>query len=302
MSTEVKCSECNSRDIYTDESRGEIVCNDCGLVIDDNTIDPGAEWRVYHDAGTDKVQRAGSKETQLLHDRGLTTDIDWQDKDFSGKRITHNRSQMYRMRKWQRRARVANSGERNLAVALAEITRMCSQMGLPKSLHEEAAVLYRMAQQDKICRGRSIEAVVAAVVYLTCRRCNVPRTLDEVSDNARAGRKEIGRTSRFIVRKLKIRTHTPKPQDYLSRFCSKLQLSPEVEAKALEMIHRIQKENDDNGKSPTSICAACIYIATMVMNQKRTQKECSEAAGITEVTIRNRYKEITKLLNIKLDV
>ena len=301
MSEEVKCGECESRNIHTDDVRGEVICNDCGLVINESTIDPGAEWRVFagQDSGQNK-ERAGMKTTLLLHDKGLSTEIDWQNKDYSGKTITGNRSQLYRMRKWQRRARVSNSSERNLSVALAEITRMCSQMELPKSITEEAAMLYRMAQKEKICRGRSIEAVVAATVYLTCRLTELPRTLDEISKHARAGRKEIGRTSRFIVRKLKIRTHTPRPTDYLSRFCSKLQLDATVEAKAREMIHQLEKKGDDNGKGPTSICAACIYISSILLGQRRTQRECSEAAGITEVTIRNRYKEIVGLLNIEL--
>ena len=303
MSTEVKCSDCGSRDIHHDDARGEVVCNTCGLVISESAIDPGAEWRVF--AEQDKgggMERAGQKSTQLLHDKGLSTDIDWQNKDFSGKAITGNRSQLYRMRKWQRRARVANSGERNLAVALAEVVRMCSQMDLPKSITEEAGVLYRKAQQAKICRGRSIEAVVAAVVYITCRITDIPRTLDEVAQHARAGRKEIGRTSRYIVRTLKIRVHTPKAREYVARFCSKLQLDATVEAKASEMIREIEKRGEDNGKGPVSICAAAIYIASILLGQRRTQRECSDAAGITEVTIRNRYKEIVALLGINLEV
>lgn len=302
MSTEVKCSDCGSRDIHHDDARGEVVCNTCGLVISESAIDPGAEWRVFANQEGGGLERGGAKSTQLLHDKGLSTDIDWQNRDFSGKAITGNRSQLYRMRKWQRRARVANSGERNLSVALAEITRMCSQMELPKTITEEAAVLYRKAQQAKICRGRSIEAVVAAVVYITCRITDVPRTLDEVAQHARAGRKEIGRTSRFIVRKLKIRVHTPKAREYVARFCSKLQLDATVEAKASEMIREIEKRGEDNGKGPVSICAAAIYIASILLGQRRTQRECSDAAGITEVTIRNRYKEIVALLDINLEV
>ena len=301
MSEEVKCGECGSRNIQIDDVRGEIICNECGLVIDDNRIDPGAEWRVFagQDSGQNK-ERAGMKETKLLHDKGLSTDIDWQDRDFSGKRISGNRSQLYRMRKWQRRARVSNSSERNLSVALAEIVRMCSQMELPKSITEEAAVLYRHAQGERICRGRSIEAVVAACVYITCRQTGLPSTLDEVAKYARAGRKEIGRTSRFVVRKLRIRIHAPRAGDYVSRFSSKLQLDAQVEAKATEMINQLEKMGEDNGKGPVSICAACIYISSILLDQRRTQRECSEAAGITEVTIRNRYKEIVQTLKIDL--
>lgn len=301
MSVEVKCIECDSRDIHIDDVRGEVICNHCGLVIDESTIDPGADWSVFEGEDNDG-QRAGQKENVLLHDKGLTTVIDWQNKDYSGKSINKNRSQLHRMRKWQARARVSHSGERNLAVALSEITRMCAQLGLPKSIAESTAVLYRMAQKEKICRGRSIEAVVAAVVYITCRTTGLPRTLDEVSKHARAGRKEIGRTSRFIVRRLRIKTHTPLAKEYISRFCSNLGLDARVESRALEMINQLEKSDHNNGKSPVSICAACIYIASIIMNQRRTQKECSAAAGITEVTVRNRYKDIVRLLKIDLVV
>jgi transcription initiation factor TFIIB len=297
---ETKCGECASRNLHIDNVRGEIVCNDCGLVIAQDTIDPGAEWRTFSGQGDSNNHRAGSKETPLLHDKGLSTDIDWQNRDYAGKSISKNRSQLHRMRIWQRRARVANSSERNLSVALAEIVRMCSQMELPKSITEEAAVIYRMAQQAKICRGRSIEAVVAAVVYITCRQTGLPRTLDEVAQHARAGRKEIGRTSRFIMRDLKIRSHTPRAKDYVSRFAYILQLDASIEAKALEIITQLEKIGEDNGKGPTSICAACLYIASILLNQRRTQKECAAAAGVTEVTIRNRYKDICNVLSIDL--
>ena len=218
--------------------------------------------------------------TVMLHDKGLSTDIDWQNKDYSGKTINSRyRSQFYRMRKWQKRSRVSNATERNLAMALAELDRMASRLELPKSVREAAAVNYKKAVDKRLIRGRSIEGVAAASLYAACRQCGVPRPLDE-----------IGQASR------------PGPEDYLSSFCSGLGLDAEVEAKAYELIKAAQEKELTSGRGPTGIAASIIYIASVLCGKRRTQREVAEVAGVTEVTIRNRYKELIQNLNIDLDI
>tara|TARA_R100000406_G_scaffold55669_2_gene38116 strand:+ start:7329 stop:8198 length:870 start_codon:yes stop_codon:yes gene_type:complete len=283
-----------------DDVRGEKVCDDCGLVIEETIADLGAEWRVYAD-GNDSGIRGGEKLTNLLHDKGLSTTIDWQNRDYSGKTITANRSQLHRMRKWQRRARISNSRERNLAVALAELARLGSQMSLPQSMVEAGADIYRMANEKRLCRGRSIDAVVASSIYIACRLENMPRTLDEVAKQSRTGRKEIGRTARMMQRELKLRVKVSNPIDYNARFCSMLQLPPDVESKSQEMLEELIENEHTNGRGPVGLCAAAIYIASKLMGYSRTQREVSETAGITEVTVRHRYKEMLRLLNLEED-
>mgnify|MGYP003113962331 CR=1 FL=1 len=295
----VKCPECDSRNLDRDETHGEIVCQDCGLVLEDNIIDQGAEWRVFSPEQGDQRARTGAPMSQMMHDKGLSTDLDWQNKDYSGKAVsTKMRSQLYRMRKWQRRARVSNALERNLSVALAEIDRICSRLNLAKPTREEAATIYRKAMEKRLVRGRSIEGVSAASIYIACRLHNVPRTLDEIAQASRTGRKEIGRTARFVIRELKIRIQAPRPQEYVARFCSELGLPPHVEAKAMEFVDEICRLELDSGKGPVGIAASSIYIAGVLSKHHRTQREVSEAAGVTEVTIRNRYKEICRHLNL----
>ena len=238
----VKCPECNSRKLDRDETRGEIVCQDCGLVLEDNVIDQGAEWRVFSPEQGDQRARTGAPMTVMLHDKGLSTDIDWQNKDYSGKTISSKfRSQFYRMRKWQKRSRVSNATERNLAMALAELDRMASRLELPKVVREAAAVNYKKAVEKRLIRGRSIEGVAAASLYAACRQCNVPRTLDEIGAASRTGRKEIGRTYRIMVRELKMKIMPTGPEDYIDRFCSGLGLDAEVIAKARELIAAAQE-------------------------------------------------------------
>ena len=247
----VKCPECGSRDLDRDETRGEIVCANCGLVVEDNVIDQGAEWRVFSPEQGDQRARTGAPMTVMLHDKGLSTDIDWQNKDYSGKTISSRyRSQFYRMRKWQKRSRVSNATERNLAMALAELDRMASRLNLPKSIREAAAVNYKRAVEARLIRGRSIEGVAAASLYAACRQCGNPRTLDEISTASRTGRKEIGRTYRFMVRELKMKIPPTTPEMYIPRFCSGLDLDAEVQSKAYELIQRAQEKELTSGRGP----------------------------------------------------
>ena len=299
-----KCPECLSRNIDTDMTRGETTCIDCGLVLDDNLIDPGAEWRIHTmEQGQDR-SRTGAPMNTMLHDKGLSTDIDWQNRDYSGKKIndSRTRSQLYRMRKWQKRARIGNSQERNLAVALAEIDRMSSKLGLPKMVREASADLYRKCVEANLIRGRSIDAVTAASLYVACRQCNIPRTLGEIGSAARAGRKEIGRTERFIKRELKIRLPVQRAADYLARFSSMLGLDAQTELVARRMCDELELRELDSGRGPMGIAAATLYIASVQTGRRRTQKDVSVVCGVTEVTIRNRYKEIVNSLNLDLTI
>lgn len=224
-----QCPECGSKQIARDYERGELVCQACGLVLDEHFIDQGPEWRAFDHEQREKRARVGAPMTYTIHDKGLSTEIGWRNKDSYGKNIpTKSRAQLYRLRKWQRRIRVSNATERNLAFALSELDRMASRMGLPRNVRETAAMVYRRAVQKNLIRGRSIEGVAAASLYAACRQCNVPRTLDEIADASRVSRKEIGRTYRFIARELKLKLMPTSPIDYIPRFCSELKLSHEI--------------------------------------------------------------------------
>ena len=170
------CPECGSPRLIRDYRRGEFICQDCGLVIEDRYIDAGPEWRAFDSEQRDKRSRVGAPVTFTIHDKGLSTIIDWSNKDYYGKAISvRNRAQLFRLRKWQRRIRISNATERNLAFALSELDRMASALGLPKSVRETAAVIYRKAVEKNLIRGRSIEGVVAAALYAACRQAGVPR-------------------------------------------------------------------------------------------------------------------------------
>ncbi|HII59302.1 TPA: transcription initiation factor IIB [Methanocaldococcus jannaschii] len=234
-----------------------------------------------------------------IHDKGLSTVIDWRNKDSYGKDLSANkRAQLYRLRKWQRRIRVSDAAERNLAFALSELDRITSKLGLPRHVRENAAIIYRGAVEKGLIRGRSIEGVVAAAIYAACRRCRVPRTLDEIAEASRVDRKEIGRTYRFLARELNIKLTPTNPIDYVPRFASELGLPGEVESKAIQILQQAAEKGLTSGRGPTGVAAAAIYIASVLLGCRRTQREVAEVAGVTEVTIRNRYKELTEHLDI----
>ena len=293
------CPVCNSTERFVDNSRAEVCCARCGLVLDENLIDHGPEWRAFDHEQRDKRTRTGAPLTYTISDKGLNTTIDWKDKDIHGHKIPErNKAQIYRLRKWNKRMRVSGAGERNLAFALSELDRDSSRLGIPRSVREDAAIIYRSAAKNKLIRGRSIEVVVASVLYAACRRCNIPRTLDEIAIASNVSKKQVGKTYRFLSRELNIKLKPTSPSDYISRFASKLGLSGEVQAKAIEIINKAVKAGLSSGKGPTGVAAAALYIASLLLGERKTQKEVSEISGVTEVTIRNRYKELSEKIDM----
>ncbi|WP_101294229.1 transcription initiation factor IIB [Halegenticoccus soli] len=286
------CPECGSDTLVRSEDLGELLCDDCGLVIEEESIDRGPEWRAFNQQERDSKSRVGAPVTQRMHDKGLTTTIDWKNKDAYGRSISsQKRSQMQRLRKWQERIRTKDAGERNLQFALSEIDRMASALGVPQSVREVASVIYRRALNEDLIRGRSIEGVATSALYAACRQEGIPRSLDEVAEVSRVPQKEIGRTYRYISQELGLELKPVDPKQFVPRFASELGMSKEAQAKATEIIDVSAEQGLLSGKSPTGFAAAAIYAASLLCNEKKTQREVADVAQVTEVTIRNRYQE-----------
>lgn len=293
------CPICNSAETVIDTRKAEVICAKCGCVLDENLVDSGPEWRAFDHEQRDKRARTGAPLTYTISDKGLTTTIDWRNRDSNGRNISDERkAQMYRLRKWNKRMRVANASERNLAFALSELDRQSSRLNIPRSIREDAAVIYRKAARMKIIRGRSIESMVAAAIYMACRRNNIPRTLDEMSDASGVSKKQIGKNYRFLSRKLNIKLRPTSPSDYIPRFATKLELSGEVQAKAIEIVQKAKQCGVINGKGPTGVAATALYISSILLGEKKTQRDIADVSGITEVTIRNRYREIAESVDL----
>ncbi|WP_408957869.1 transcription initiation factor IIB [Natrinema sp. 74] len=287
-----RCPECGGR-LVSDDEHAETVCEDCGLVVEEDEIDRGPEWRAFDAAEKDEKSRVGAPTTNMMHDQGLSTNIGWQDKDAYGRALSsRQRQKMQRLRTWNERFRTRDSKERNLKQALGEIDRMASALGLPENVRETASVIYRRALEEDLLPGRSIEGVATASLYAAARQAGTPRSLDEISAVSRVEKMELTRTYRYIIRELGLEVKPADPEHYVPRFVSDLDLSDETERMARELLESARQEGVHSGKSPVGLAAAAVYAAALLTNEKVTQNEVSEVASISEVTIRNRYKEL----------
>jgi transcription initiation factor TFIIB len=289
------CPECDGT-VVTDEEHGERVCSDCGLVVETDSIDRGPEWRAFDGAERDTKSRVGAPTTNMMHDKGLSTNIGWQDKDAYGKTLSsRQRRQMQRLRTWNERFRTRDSKERNLKQALGEIDRMASALGLPENVRETASVIYRRALDEDLLPGRSIEGVSTAALYAAARQAGTPRSLDEIARVSRVDRMELTRTYRYVVRELSLEIQPADPESYVPRFASDLGLSDETERRARELLRAAKGTTVLSGKSPVGLAAAAVYAASLLTNEAVTQSQVSAVADISEVTIRNRYKELLEV-------
>jgi transcription initiation factor TFIIB len=228
-----------------------------------------------------------------MHDKGLSTNIDWRDRDAYGNSLSSNqRQKMQRLRKWNERFRTRDSKERNLKQALGEIDRMASALGLPENVRETASVIYRRALAEDLLPGRSIEGIATASLHAAARMGNVPRSLDEMAAVSRVDQPTFKRAYRYIVRELSLEVQPADPLEYLPRFASELELSDETERRARELLETAKRQNVHSGKSPVGLAAAAIYAAGVLCNDTLTQSEVSKATDMSEVTIRNRYQEL----------
>lgn len=290
--------------IFTkDHARGEQTCTICGLVASDRTADTGPEWRAFTAEERNARARVGAPATYTMADKGISTMIDWRNRDASGKVIkSETRAAMYRMRKWHIRSMLHSSEHRNLGIAMSELQRLSSQLGVPRDVRETAALIYRKALIKKLVRGRSIESVVAASVYLACRIHRIPRPLDEIVAETSVERKKVGYAVRLIVSRVDVDVPLPAAKDLIPRISADLMLEGRTVKKATEIIKLAKEKYVTIGKGPGGIAGAALYIAGILEDDRRTQREIAQVSRVTEVTIRNRYKELVRILGITINV
>jgi len=296
------CPECGGHELVQDVEKGEKICKTCGLVVSDHRIDTGPEWRAFTHDEKEARSRTGAPMSYAIHDKGLSTMIDWRDHDSQGKRFTaKRRSEIYRLRKWQIRTRVHSSVDRNLAQAMSELDRLASQLGLTKSIKELAALLYRKLIVRRLARSRSIDAMVGAAIYAACRLRRAPRSLEEIARHSRVSKKKIGQHYRLLVERLKLKMPISDPTNYVPRFIAQLGLPGKVQKKVLEILEAAKAQRAlVTGRDPRGLAAAAIYIASILVDERVTQRDIAMAAGVTEVTVRNRYKELVQKLGITM--
>ncbi len=295
------CMNCGEATFTEDYVRGENICTSCGLVVSEHIADTGPEWRAFTAEERNARARTGAPMTLTIADRGLSTTIDWRNKDASGRAITGNtRAAIYRMRKWHIRSRLHSSQLRNLGIAMSEMERLSSQLGIPHDVRETAALMYRKSLAKKLVRGRSVESIVAASVYLACRIHRIPRRLDEVVAETNLDRKQVGHSVRLVLSQVNINVPLASAKDLIPRLSSDLLLEGKTIKKATEIIKNAEEKFVTIGKDPGGIVGAALYIAGIIEEDRRTQREIANVTRVTEVTIRNRYKELVRVLGISI--
>jgi len=275
------CPKCGSKEIIVDFDSGELVCSKCGLVIGKSIFMEGRDWRSFSTEEFRERARAGAPVTPARTEYGLDTKIAYT-KRISWRALTS-------LRRSQRYARTRR--EKNIMPALIKLRAAAERLDLPTHTVEDAAKLYRMAASKGLVKGRSVNAMVAAVTYAACRRTEVPRFLEEIASFFNLSEKEVGRTFRFIFRKLKVKIPPPKPEIYVSRIVSKLRLPQSVTIKAIKALRIAREIGITLGREPAGAAAGAVYLATQMEGISRTQKELAKAVLVTEVTVRNRYRE-----------
>ncbi|UWG52103.1 Transcription initiation factor TFIIB, Brf1 subunit/Transcription initiation factor TFIIB [Halalkaliarchaeum sp. AArc-CO] len=286
------CPEC-AGPLVVREDDGETVCDDCGLVTREAALDSGPEWRAYDAAEREKKSRVGAPSTELLHDRGLSTTIGWDDRDAHGRTLdSRKRRQLARLRLWDERFRTKDAHERNLKHALGEIDRMASALGVPDPVRETTGAIYRRALNDDLLPGRSIEGMATAALYAAARLDGVARSIEEVTAVSRVDGMEVKRTYRYLSRELELEVPPTHPAEYLGRFASDLGCTDETERRARELIDAATERGVHSGKHPVGIAASALYAAATLTDEEVTQYDVSDVANVSEVTIRNRYREV----------
>ncbi len=295
------CPECQKNESIFDHSKGNVICGNCGLILESIAYDLGAEWRAFNTDEYSNRARNGLPASYCIHDKGLSTMIDWRDVDANGKKLSPNlKAQAHRLRKWHIRSQIQSSFDRNLTYAMSELERLCSQLSLSYTFKESAARIYRKTVHLNLIKGRSIDAMIGACIYIVCRQFHFPCKLEEIANKSRIGFHDLGRCYRIIIRKLNLQIPTTTANQFISRYSNDLQISTKAQTYAIKILNFAKKFGITAGKDPSSLAAASIYVAALENGERKTQKQIAKVASVTEVTVRNRYKELVKCLNLKI--
>ena len=292
---------CKKNNLITDLTTGEIACSNCGSVISERVVDSGPESIGMTGEEYQSNSRVGRKISLKMIDMGLSTIIEAKDKDSTGRGLsTENRRMFYRLRMWDRNSRSANS-VKSFQKAFTMLDGIAAKLGLPESVIEQTAYIFRKIAAKKILAGRSTVGILCAAVYITCRMTNTPRTLQDVAKAGNVNKKNIQRTYRFLARELDLSLEAYQPTEFVSRIAKAVKLPEKTERLAFRILDVSTKNGVSASKNPMAMAAAATYLASVKSGKKVSQLKISEVSGISAVTIRDRTKEILKKVGGEID-
>ena len=282
------CPECGGKIIFIQE-KGETVCGQCGLVINERILDIfHSGKRAFTRQEKEKRERTGSPISILLPDMGLSTIID---------KNNIKNPDLKRAAKWNSRM---SWDKRNMLIATTELKRIASILNLPDHIKKAAIRLYKEAFKKKLLRGRSINGMVAACLYFACREKKIPRTLQEILNETSISAKNVRRCYRTLIRELNLKAPSTDPISLIPRYIADLGLDAEIEKITIKILQTFISKFSTSGKDPKGICAGALYLVCKIKNRRISQKQVANLVGVTEVTLRSRYKELIKKFNITL--
>jgi len=296
------CSRCGKKSLLTDEVTGEQFCGKCGYVISEKVDDSGPERRSFSIQGSVDSTRTGSPISLTRHDKGLATVINPANRDATGKPLSSSmKSTITRLRTWDSRSQSQAPADRNLRQALNELDRLKDKLAISSSVLEKAAYIYRKALDKQLVRGRSISALIAASLYAACRDTEIPRTLKDVAEAANVKRKDISRCYRILHQELELKMPVVDSIQCIARISSKLKVTEKTKRYAAKILKEAQDRQESSGKDPMGLAAAALYLSCVKNGVSITQRDLAEAANVTEVTIRNRYKALREAKTLEID-
>lgn len=293
------CPECGSNKIIQDKRSGEKVCSECGYVTQNVLVDRSREWRAFNVAEVKKRSRVGMPRSIAVGDFGLHTLISKDPRSVKGKMSREKKYQIIRLSRWQ--SKIANSSNvRNLNKAMGILSNLCSHMHIPRYVKEQAALFYRKSLKADLVKGRSIENITAACLYAACRLMKTQRSLKEISEYTSDDIKELARSYRLIHNSLKLDVPRQKAKNKVPKIAEMVGIEQDVQRGAVKILRNAEELRVTSGKNPSGLAAAALYISCRQNDAKCTQKDIAFAAGVTEVTIRNRYKDLVQQLDLKV--
>ncbi|TBR06726.1 MAG: transcription initiation factor IIB [Candidatus Nitrosotenuis sp.] len=294
-----RCPRCGQGSVVTDTNTGENFCGKCGFVLNEENVESGPEWRSFSKEEGENRTRTGTPTSLAMHDMGLATIIGQADKDATGKPLSSSmRSTIERLRTWDSRSQVHEPVDRNFRQAFSELDRLKDKLAVGDAVVEKAAYIYRKALEKGLVRGRSISALIASALYAACRDTETPRTLKDIGSASNIKRKDIARCYRLLLRELGLKMPVVDPIKCVARIASKAELSEKTKREAAKILKTAEENKISAGKDPMGLAAAALYVACVTNGENKTQRDVAEAAGVTEVTIRNRYKGLKLALNL----
>lgn len=294
------CPRCAKGPVVTDTANGELCCTNCGYVVEQRREELGKEWRDFADDERNR-NRVGAPFSLAKHDMGLNTNIGLADKDSTGNEIAPSmKMTMSRLRTWDSRSKIKTPAERNLSHAFSELSKLTDKLALNEMVIEQTAYIYRKVVERGLVRGRSILSFLAATLYAACRNTETPRSLNDIATASGVKRKDVARCYRLLLKELELQMPIVDPVKSIAKIASKARISEKSKRKALEIVRMAVDSKVSAGKGPMGLAATALYIACVINKENVTQKDLAEAAGVTEVTIRNRFKGLRTELKIMI--